>query len=113
MKPGDIVLIRFPQTDLHVGKLRPALVVAIAPGLYEDVLLALISSRVQNSIPEFDVIINKSDSDFELTGLKANSVVRLSRIATISPAIINARLGSISTERLLQIKRNLISWLQT
>ena len=30
MKPGDIVLIRFPQTDLLIGKLRPALVAAIA-----------------------------------------------------------------------------------
>ena len=32
MKPGEIVLIRFPQTDLTAGKLRPALIVAIAPG---------------------------------------------------------------------------------
>ena len=26
MKPGDIVLIRFPQADLNQGKLRPALI---------------------------------------------------------------------------------------
>jgi hypothetical protein len=32
MKPGDIVLIRFPKTDLQAGKLRPALIVAITPG---------------------------------------------------------------------------------
>ena len=32
MKPGDIVLIRFPQADLQAGKLRPALVIAVAPG---------------------------------------------------------------------------------
>ena len=29
MKPGDIVLIRFPRADLKAGKLRPALVLAI------------------------------------------------------------------------------------
>lgn len=28
MKPGDIVLIRFPQADLQTGKFLPALVVA-------------------------------------------------------------------------------------
>ena len=46
MKPGDIVLIRFPHTDLQAGKLRPALIVAAAPGRYPDLLLALISSRI-------------------------------------------------------------------
>ena len=54
MKPGDTVLIRFPQTDLQAGKLRPALVVAISPGRYADVLLALVSSRTYQTIPDFN-----------------------------------------------------------
>ncbi len=45
MKPGDVILVRFPQTDLQVGKLRPALVLAISPGRHSDVLLAMITSR--------------------------------------------------------------------
>jgi mRNA interferase MazF len=44
MKPGDIVLIRFPQADLLEGKLRPALTLAVAPGSHPDLLLALITS---------------------------------------------------------------------
>ncbi len=36
MKPGDIVLIRFPQADLTEGKLRPTLVIAISPGRHRD-----------------------------------------------------------------------------
>ncbi len=31
MNAGDIVLIRFPQTDLQMGKLRPALVLLLPP----------------------------------------------------------------------------------
>lgn len=58
MKPGDIVLIRFPQTDLQAGKLRPALVVAAAPGHHADFLLALISSQTQQAVPKFDEIID-------------------------------------------------------
>jgi mRNA interferase MazF len=58
MKPGEVVLIRFPQTNLHSGKLRPALVIAIAPGRYDDVLLALVSSRINQAIPNFDEIIH-------------------------------------------------------
>ena len=54
MRPGDLVLVRFPQTDLRTGKLRPALVVALAPGPYSDVLLALVTSREHQVIPGFD-----------------------------------------------------------
>ena len=57
MKLGDIVLVRFPQADLKEGKLRPALVIAIAPSRHPDLLLALISSRIYQAIPEFDDIL--------------------------------------------------------
>ena len=63
MKPGDIVLIRFPQADLQTGKFRPALVVAAAPGRHSDLLLALISSHTQQAVPKFDEIISPTDSD--------------------------------------------------
>jgi len=46
VQSGDIVLIRFPQTNSKQGKLRPALVVANSPHGKTDVLLALISSRI-------------------------------------------------------------------
>jgi mRNA interferase MazF len=41
MKSGDIVLFRFPRADLQAEKLRPALVVAVTPGRYDDLLFAL------------------------------------------------------------------------
>ena len=112
MKPGDIVLIRFPQADLKQGKLRPALVIAISPSRHPDLLLALISSRLHQATPEFDEIINSSDSDYITTGLKVASVIRLGRLTSVEPSVINARLGSISSERLIRIKKSLIDWLR-
>jgi len=112
MKPGDIVLIRFPQTDLRTGKLRPALVVAIAPGRHADLLLALISSRTYQAVPKFDEIINPSDADYAVTGLKVRSVVRLARLSCVEASVINARLGNISSKRLRQIRKHLADWLQ-
>jgi len=112
MKPGDIVLIRFPQTDLKAGKLRPALVVAVAPGSHADLLLALITSRTYQAVPKFDEIIDHSDSDYTATGLKVRSIVRLARLASVEPSAINARLGNISSKRLRQIRRCLTDWLQ-
>ena len=112
MKPGDIVLIRFPQTDLLIGKLRSALVVAIAPGRHADLLLALVSSRTYQAIPQFDEIVDPSDSDYAITGLKVRSVVRLARLASVEASVINARLGNISSKRLRQIRKRLSDWLQ-
>jgi mRNA interferase MazF len=112
MKPGDIVLIRFPQADLKLGKLRPALVIAISPGRHRDLLLALISSRLHQATVGFDEIINTSDSDYITTGLKAASLIRLGRLTSVESSVINARLGNISPERLIRIKNLLINWLR-
>ncbi|MBE9248987.1 type II toxin-antitoxin system PemK/MazF family toxin [Dolichospermum sp. LEGE 00240] len=112
MKPGDIVLIRFPQADLKSGKLRPALVIAIAPGRHRDLLLALISSCLHQATVGFDEIINTSDSDYITTGLKVASLIRLGRLTSVESSVINARLGNISPERLILIKNLLINWLR-
>lgn len=112
MKPGDIVLIRFPHADLQQGKLRPALVVAVAPGRHSDVLLALVTSRSHQAIPDFDELILPTDPDFPRSRLKTRSVIRLARLATVDPSVIEARLGSISTERLARVRNRLILWLK-
>lgn len=83
MKPGDIVLLRFPQADLAEGKLRPALVLAKAPGYHPDVLLALITSRTHQEIPDFDEAISPGEVDFLTSGLKVRSIVRLSRLVSV------------------------------
>lgn len=54
MKPGDIVLSRFPHADLKIGKLRPALVIAVAPVRHEDVLLA----QIEIQLPPRRYLIN-------------------------------------------------------
>lgn len=111
MKPGDIVLIRFPYTNLKAGKLRPALLVAIAPGYHKDLLLALITSRVHQAVPDFDEIIEPDDSDFKKTGLKVRSVIRLGRLATVDASVIDARLGEVGNKHMVSVKRRLGAWL--
>jgi len=112
MKPGDIVLIRFPEADWQSGKLRPALIIAISASRHRDLLLALISSRLHQATLGFDEIINTSDSDYITTGLKVASLIRLGRLTSVESSVINARLGNISPERLIRIKNLLINWLR-
>jgi len=111
VKPGDIVLIRFPQADLTAGKLRPALIVAIAPGRHADLLLALITSSSHQIVPNFDEIIEPFAADYAQTGLKTRSVVRLARLTSVESSVINARLGAISKQRLTTVRKKLVDWI--
>jgi mRNA interferase MazF len=81
MRPGQVVLFRFPQTDLESGKLRPALVIGKLPGRFGDWLISMVSSRVHLQVPDFDEVIREGDADFPASGLKAASLVRVGRLA--------------------------------
>jgi mRNA interferase MazF len=86
-----IVLIHFPFTDLSTTKLRPALI------LYEgekDVVAAFISSKVEKARVT-DIIINKSIKEFNQTGLKVDSILKLDKIATLNKKLILGEIGEV------------------
>jgi mRNA interferase MazF len=110
---AQIVLFRFPQTDQTEGKLRPALVVRRLPGQYNDWIICMISSQLHQEIPDFDEVITPSDSDFQLSGLKLASVIRLSRLAVVNSDVLLGKLGQIDAQRLSRIKQRLANWIQS
>lgn len=110
-RPGQVVVLRFPQTDLNPGKLRPALLMAPLPGPYEDWLVCMISTKLHQSISGFDEVIDRNSSDFVLSGLKVPSLIRVIRLAVVSREVLAGSLGEISTERLQRIRENLSSWI--
>lgn len=48
---GQIVLLRFPQTNKMEGKLRPALVIRQLPVQYDDWLICMVSSQIDQKYP--------------------------------------------------------------
>jgi len=108
---GQIVLFRFPQTDLAQGKLRPALLLGQLPGPYDDWLICMISSQTWHCIQGFDEIIQEGDSDFAASGLKAASVIRVGRLAVVEGQMLLGAIGEISSERLQRIRTCLADWL--
>ena len=110
-KAGQVVVFRFPQTDLEEGKLRPALLLGKLPGEYDDWLICMISSQTHQYISGFDEIINDSNEDFEESGLKVTSVIRVGRLAVVSGEILLGAIGQISSERLNRVKNHLSDWL--
>jgi mRNA interferase MazF len=85
---GQIVLFRFPQTDLEGGKLRPALLLAQLPGGYDDWLICMISSQIRQYVPGFDEIVQETDADFAGSGLKVSSVIRIGRLAVVEGLLV-------------------------
>jgi len=110
-KAGQVVVFRFPQTDLEEGKLRPALLLGKLPGECDDWLICMISSQTRQYVAGFDEIVKEGDEDFEQSGLKVASVIRAGRLAVVAGEILLGAIGEISQERLYRVKRNLSNWL--
>ena len=82
MAPGDICLASFPLGDAP-GKLCPVLLLAGPIGPIPEVLVAYISSVVPPVLLPSDVLVDPAQPKFRSTNLKAVSVLRLHKLATI------------------------------
>jgi len=100
----DNVFVRFPYTYLSIAKPRPALV------LHEErdeVVLAYISSRVPLILSDTDVLVLRNQPYFEATGLKRDSVVKLSVLTTLKRWFIEGLFGEADETLGLRL---MLSW---
>lgn len=104
MKKGDIILIPFPFTDLTGNKNRPALVLVNGE---VDITVAFISTQLKWK-EETDISLKSSKEN----GLKKESIVRLSKLATIDKDLALGRLGEIDRQSLHLVNQNLKKILQ-
>lgn len=109
---GQIALLRFPHTDLTLGKPRPVLLLAPVPGPYEDWLIAMISTQLQHAVEGFDEILEPTEGDFQISGLKSASVIRVGRLAVVGADVLLGAIGEINADRLRRICRNIAIWVQ-
>src|SRR6266540_740769 len=107
---GQVIVFRFPQTDLEEGKLRPALLLGKLPGEYDDWLICMISSQTRQHVAGLDELIQENDADFGESGLKVTSVIRVGRLAVVSGEILIGAIGQVSSERLSRVKKRLSDW---
>ncbi len=92
---GDVVLVRFPNTDLQTYKLRPVLVIQAddLETVYDDRIVAMITSRMYRTGPTC-VPVQQESGLGQLMGLMTDSVVVLHRIATVQAEAIDQTIGS-------------------
>ena len=109
MNQGDIVLTPVPQAD-GVIKNRPAIFLREMPP-YRDLLVCGVSTQLHQEVKGFDEVIDLSDGDFETTGLRAASLIRLGFLAVLPRSTIIGSIGSISSERHKRLLTKLSNYL--
>jgi len=104
MAKGDIVLIPFPFTNLSGSKLRPALVLI---DLTLDLTVCFITSQIgwQEST---DVLLTPN----EINGIRKQSLIRTSKIATLDRSLAKGLLGRLSNTELIELDNKLKILLQ-
>jgi mRNA interferase MazF len=111
IQSGQIVIFRFPRTDLQESKMCPTLLVAKVPGRFDDWLACALSTQLHQQVPGFDEIIKEGDDDYVQSGLKSESLIRVGRLGVLSGTIFEGAVGQISAERLKRIRARLSQWL--
>jgi mRNA interferase MazF len=98
-KVGDIVLVKFPYTNLVEYKKRPVLVIK-SQNEYEDIVCFQITSNPHQSN------IIKIEDNFLSKKLKLNSYVKYDKCFTISFNVIDKKLSSVN-EKFLYVLKNM------
>jgi mRNA interferase MazF len=104
MAKGDIVLITFPFTDLSGSKLRPA-VVLTETRLDLTVCFITTQTQLQEST---DVLLLPNSAN----GLRRQSLIRTSKIATLDKSLAKGLLGRLSQNEVIELNNKLKSLFQ-
>ena len=104
MVKGDIVLITFPFTDLTGSKLRPTIVLADTE---LDVTVCFITTQLQwQELTDVQLLPTSSN------GLRKQSLIRTSKIATLDKALAKGLLGRLTHQEVEDLNSKLKSLLQ-
>ena len=71
----------------------------------------MVSTHLNQQITDLEIIISRSDEGFQETGLKADSLIRSSRLAVAGEEIFEGKIGSLPSEWLQRVRTTLASWI--
>jgi mRNA interferase MazF len=73
-------------------------------GPHQHVILAFISSRIPSDLLDTDLVLDSEEDDFNTTGLRVSSTLRIRRLMTVTAGLIKRELGELSAQRLVQVE---------
>ena len=109
MREGSVILAPILQADGQ-SKNRPAVILREMP-LHGDFIVCGITTQLRHYVEGFDEIISPTDPDFEASGLREESLVRLGFLAIVPRHRILGLIGEILSERHSRLLRKLSEYL--
>ncbi len=100
-KPGDIVLIPVPFTDLSSHRRRP--VIVISNEVYNQKTTDIVVVAMTSNPIEVDYSITITSSDLVQGQLNRPSKVRVDKIYTLSQSIVVKKFGQVNAKTLDKI----------
>jgi mRNA interferase MazF len=101
---NDIVLVRYPFSDLTAAKVRPAVVIG-ATDVFDDYLIVPLTSRIGRLLAgEFSL------ADWQAAGLNVPSAVKRG-IYTVHGSLVLKLVGRLSSRDSEQVEKSLRRWL--
>ena len=112
MRESNVILVPLLQANEEL-KYRPAIVLREMPMPYRDLFVCGVSTRLNQYVEGLDDIISPADADFMSSGLRLESVIRLSFLGVIPRRLVRGVLGNISDERHKRLLQRLIDYLSS
>ena len=105
---GKVVLVPFPFDDLTGEKVRPAVCLTSSIGSHRHIILAFITSKIPNDLLDTDIVLDSNNADFNVTGLRMSSTIRLHRVMTVTTTLIKRELGELSPKMRAEVAEKLL-----
>jgi mRNA interferase MazF len=107
MNKGDIYLTRFPFGGTSGSKPRPALLLTGLVGPVPEVLTAYISSVMPTPLLPTDLVLDPALPEYASTNLRAVSIVRFHKLATVHQRDAFRLLGTLAPATIAEVDRRL------
>ena len=100
----EVVLVRYPFSDLTSSKVRPAVVVN-APHSSQDLFVVALTSKISNLLAGEFIL-----TDWKKSGLNVETAVKRG-IFTIKETLVRKRVGKLEDADAKQLENSLRTWL--
>jgi len=101
---NDVILVRYPLTDLSSSKVRPATIIN-APHISEDFFVVPLTSKTTSLLPGEFVL-----EDWKSAGLNVATAVKRG-IYTVNSGLVIKRVGKLSISDSKRLENSLRGWL--